>query len=791
MSASQPLPVWQIQSFSELPAPFLEMVKEYTPGLPGHFIAQLLWQRGIHTPEDIATFLNCQHYQPTSAFAFGTEMEAAVSRIFHACDHHEKVAIWGDFDADGITATAVLWDGLGQFFPKQDLSYYIPNRLQESHGLNNPGIEQLAANGITLIITCDTGSTNIPEIEFAQTLGIDIIVTDHHTLPATRPPVIAILNPRFFPPDHPLFHLSGVAVAYKLIEALYQTRPHIPQQPLATLLDLVAIGLIADLVQLKGDTRYLAQIGIQRLQQQDQWTRPGIVKLLELCKSSGDRPMDISFGIGPRINAVSRIQGDSRFCVELLTHRDPKVCEDLARQTELANTRRKALQNEVVKDVKAKLADLDLSTTGVIVLVDSQWPTGVLGLVAGQIAQEYNRPTILLTTEGEPEPDDRETDTRLARGSARSIQQIDLYQLVEKQSHLLHRFGGHPFAAGLSLPVVNLPLFMAAINRQLREQVGDFAGMIPMIGADLTCTVAQLGRDLFQELKLLEPCGMGNPAPKLFIANCWFENLSNQNISDLSKNKVRYIKTEFEICDQSRDQGFPGVWWGHYREEVPEGRCDAIIELDYHATKKDYQARLIAVRPVLERVGNWTGRHRVDWIIDQRSHLNSEPLAGVPGASLEITECPTTWDEWRVWFRKAHHGQNSLVINYPESPPAPPITIWHQLLGIAKYLSRTGEGVTRRQICQKLGIREFSLQLGFQALKELGFQITYRHRRFYLKYELTTDHPMTVETLPEFLSAIQEEQFQRHYFCQIPINTLEAMADWTLKEEHQIQSNHF
>ena len=196
-----------------------------------------------------------------------------------------------------------------------------------------------------------------------------------------------------------------MAVAYKLVEALYQTLPDVPQDPLEDLLDLVAVGLIADLVQLSGDCRYLAQLGIQRLQEDFKQPpaarrRPGVGRLLELCQKSGDRPTDISFGLGPRINAVSRIQGDASFCVELLTSRDAKRCNQLAEVTELANTRRKSLQKDVQAQVAQKLTQLDLSTTSVIVLVDAQWPVGVLGLVAGQVAQETGRPTILLSTEG-------------------------------------------------------------------------------------------------------------------------------------------------------------------------------------------------------------------------------------------------------------------------------------------------------------------------------------------------------------------------------------------------------
>jgi len=392
---------WILTSTEQPPEWFLEAVKEYTPTSSGQFAAQLLWQRGIRDISQLAAFVNPKNYLPASPFEFGQEMHLAVERLEKAWKFGDKVAIWGDFDADGITSTAVLWDGLGQFFRQNSqLIYYIPNRLTESHGLNCQGIDKLANQGFNLIVTCDTGSTNINEITYANQLGIDVIVTDHHTLPAERPPVTAIINPRYLSSDHQLFHLSGVAVAYKLVEALYQTLPEIPQQPLEDLLDLVAVGLIADLVQLSGDCRYLAQLGIGRLQEDfklppAQRRRPGVGRLLELCQKSGDRPTDISFGLGPRINAVSRIQGDASFCVELLTSRDQVRVHQLAEATELANSRRKSLQKEVAQQVNHKITQMDLSTTSVIVLADPQWAVGVLGLVAGQVAQETGRPTIL------------------------------------------------------------------------------------------------------------------------------------------------------------------------------------------------------------------------------------------------------------------------------------------------------------------------------------------------------------------------------------------------------------
>ncbi len=769
--SSPPSPEWTLVTPAQPASWLIAAVQDRLPGLSGQFATQLLWQRGIQDPTQVSGFLDPNQYEPTPAAAFGPEMEQAVKRLMQAHTQQQKVAIWGDFDADGVTATAVLWDGLGQFFTQQEtLTYTIPNRLIESHGLSRRGLDQLAALGCDLIVTCDTGSTDLEEITYAQQLGMDVIVTDHHTLPDQRPPVVAIINPRSLPSDHPLAHLSGVAVAYKLVEALYAELPELPQQPLENLLDLVAIGLIADLVQLSGDCRYLAQRGIHRLQQQlTRRTRPGVAKLLELCKRTGDRPTDISFGIGPRINAVSRIHGDASFCVELLTSQDTGRCQDLAAETELANSRRKALQKNVEQQVTAKLEQLDLSTTQVIVLSDPQWPLGVLGLVAGQIAQTYGRPTILLST-------DDVTLDHLARGSARSVNQIDLYQLVKEQAHLLESFGGHPFAAGMSIKEENILLFAEAINQQFRQRIQ--APPQPTVQADLTITVADLcqeeGQALFRELKLLEPCGMGNPVPKLFIQNCWFESIWNRNIKDRNGQKVQYIKTEFELWDETAAQGFPGLWWGHYKEEIPQGHCDVIVELDFNSyrgqkQKSPYEVRLIAVRPAASPEIQHGGTPQIlDW-------RQSCPLDWSPDRVAVVDQCPTSWDELGIELQQAQDKGKQVAISYPAYITAAAIERYQQWVGIAKYLARTGQFVTTERLKQKLRCSPQTLELGLQTLNHVGFktEVTEQTTLRIQGSEPAADANQRVQT---FLQAIQEEQFQQQYFQAVPLETIQAIS---------------
>ena len=765
----KPRPTWKLPDTENCPAEFIDAIANLLPSLnQSQSLAQMLWQRQIREPEMLSGFLITDHYQPSSPFEFGEEMERAVERINQARTEGEKVAIWGDFDADGVTSTSVLLDGLRQFFPEDSLEYYIPNRLTDSHGLHSAGIERLAEQGTDLIITCDTGSTNLTEIELALALGIDIIITDHHTLLDRRPPVTAIINPRYLPESHPLFHLSGVAVAYKLIEALYERFPEIPQAPLEELLDLVAIGLIADLVQLKGDCRYLAQQGIARLFQDfqnspNQRRRPGIGRLLELCRKTGDRPTDISFGIGPRINAVSRIYGDASFCVNLLSNRDLNICDRLAEDAELANSRRKELQQVVLKDAIEEVKRLDLSTTHAIILAKPEWPVGVLGLVAAQLAQDYHKPAILFSIDiAERSP--------LAKGSARSVANLDLYQLVKSQAHLLHRFGGHPFAAGLSLLVENLPLFTEGINQQL-SGIADLRDRSATIEIDLVCSVSQLGERLFKELKYLEPCGMGNTVPKILVRDCWFENARNQNIKDRKGGKIRYIKTQFTLKDKISEDGIFGLWWGHYQDELPNGYCDAIFELDFNQYCK-YHVRIIDLIPVRDRT-RLSAKQEPTEIWDWRP---PKPQDNPRDRALVMAENPDNWDNLYDWLDRAKEQEKHLAIAYPPRTVKHPVQLWESLVGIAKYLTRTGKTISLQALQDRLSLSQNTITIGLTALSELGFVIDFQDSEFQIN-DLIRDRQLAdFPARDRFLSVIEEELFRQQYFSQIPVEMMERVV---------------
>ncbi|PZU91885.1 MAG: single-stranded-DNA-specific exonuclease RecJ [Pseudanabaena sp.] len=765
---------WQILETADLPLWLVEKV--------GKFAAKLLIQRGIAAPEQVEAFLSPEAYQPTSPFAFGAEMNLAIARIRQAWQQEETIAIWGDFDADGITATSVLWEGLGNFFIKNDrLLFHIPDRLKESHGISVSGLDEwrsqcAAANkNVSLIITCDTGSTCIAALEYARQLGTDIIVTDHHTLPDSRPPVVAIINPRYLAPEHPLFHLSGVAVAYKLMEAVYadfqqnapEAFPAILDQSLEQLLDLVAIGLVADLVQLTGDCRYLAQKGIEVLRQKK---RLGVKMLLEQCKRVGDRPIDISFGIAPRINAVSRIWGDVRKCVELLTTDDQVLCKSLIEQTELANDQRKALQKVVFKQVQAKIERLDLSTTGIIVLVDPLWSVGVLGLVAGQVVAEYGRPTILCTVED-----------GIAKGSARSLSGINLYELLKDQEHLLISFGGHPLAGGLSFHLENMQGLVEAIDQKFWSQYGQLQNKEIVI--DLEVTVADLNRELFNELKQLEPFGMGNPSPKLLIRDCLFTNKFNKNIQNIKSQKVEYIKTEFILSDRLGNQ-IDGIWWGHYSYELPDTSCDVVVELVDNAFHRRYDIRLIDFRDITPKTAfpqALTLPHPssdfIPQIIDCRPP--NPPILEASLPTIICDRCPQNQNDFNELIASAQQSQKSLTLIYPKPELINGMIAWQTLVGIAKYLSRTGKQIKRSQLISKIGIDDAVLQIGIAELKHYGYML------HIIKDPHIEDDPLIEVTLSQaadtmtnqsietskFVNAVNELMFQKQFFDRLLISS--------------------
>jgi single-stranded-DNA-specific exonuclease len=457
-------------------------------------LAAVLARRGLRDPETVRAFLDPDQYQPASPYEL-PGLQTAVKRLQRALSQGEQIAVWGDFDVDGQTATTLLVQGLSWLGAQ--VSYYIPHRERESHGLNLPGLRRLVAGGARLVLTCDTGIAAVEAGEYLHQQGVDFLITDHHELPEQLPQALALVNPRFLPPEHPLAALPGVGVAYQLMLALLEQAGQGPAAE--TLLDLVALGIVADVAEQVRDTRYLLQRGLQVLRRTE---RLGLLNLLELASLQKDRLNEehIAFALGPRLNALGRL-GDANQAVELLTTAETGRARLLASHIEGLNTQRKLLTDQVYQSVYNQIErDPALLQPAVLVFSNPEWPAGVIGIVASRLAERYRKPVILFAA----------PPGGVARGSARSIAGINITQAIATQRHLLHNFGGHPMAAGLAIDSEQIPAFRQALSRSVRPLLAEIPAKAALT-IDAELPLGEMSLDLLDELEQLAPFGPGNP----------------------------------------------------------------------------------------------------------------------------------------------------------------------------------------------------------------------------------------------------------------------------------------
>ena len=523
-----------------VPVDVPEALREFAGGHT--LIAETLVRRGVTTVAAARAFLDPAYYNPTSPYDL-PDMDKAVERVRRAIAQGEVIAVWGDFDVDGQTATALLVGalrGLGA-----DVRYHIPHRIHEGHGVHIPRLGELIDSGARLIITCDTGIAAHAAVDYATSRGVDVVITDHHQLPAELPAAYARVNPQRLDPGHPAHTLPGVGTAYKLVQALYDGHDT------SLYLDLVALGTVADVATLTGDARYFVQQGLDVLRET---TRPGLRAIYEIA---GLNPAEISeqhigFTLAPRLNALGRL-ADANPAVELLTGDDPVQARVLAVQLEGLNNERRLQTSYIYNAAKALIEqDPALLHDAALVLGHADWPGGIVGIVASRLAEEYQRPVILLTLPpGEP-----------ARGSARSVPGLDITAAIAAHSDLLLGYGGHTAAAGLSLDAANLPQFRRALSRTVRERIGPVEVVLPVDGY---LPLAALSPDLARDVERLAPFGPGNPP--LTLATMGVKVVRQSSLGRRGEHLALVV--EDEAGTQQRV-----LWWQASEDAVPPGRFD-------------------------------------------------------------------------------------------------------------------------------------------------------------------------------------------------------------------------
>jgi len=472
--------------------------------------AQALMNRGLSDPAAAAAFLDPGPALLHDPYAF-RDMARAVERIGKAMAAGEGIAVYGDYDVDGVSGAALL----GEFFASigVQVTVKIPDRFADGYGLTAPAIERLAEGGAKLVITADNGTSSHAAVARAAELGVDVIVTDHHEVRGDLPAALAVLNPHRADGTYPERRLCGVGVAFKLCHALLVARGEAERvgipAPLEPLLDLVALGTVADVASLTGENRVLVRRGLDLLSKE---ARPGIAALKEVAGLGGQEvgAGQVGFHLGPRINAGGRV-ADANFGVRLLRTRDRAEADAAARYLDAANRERRAIEAQVLKEVDRRIAAEGLSTRNCIVLADPGWHAGVLGIIASRVVERYHRPCVLIAV------DAGGVAGGVGKGSGRSVPALHLFEALAECEDLLLGYGGHTVAAGLTLEVSKIPELAERLDRVAARRLGP-EGFQPTLRLDASARVPEVDRALVDELMRLAPFGAGNPEPVLLLA---------------------------------------------------------------------------------------------------------------------------------------------------------------------------------------------------------------------------------------------------------------------------------
>lgn len=497
------------------------------PGL-APWLSDLLIIRGIQTPEQAESFLRPRLADLADPFLL-RDMDKIVSLLREAVREGAPVLVWGDYDADGICAAAIMTETLREM--GANVSWRLPSRHAEGYGLNEAALREMAGQ-YRYLVTVDCGVSNHAEAALARQLGMKVIITDHHALPPELPEADALTNPLL--DGYPCPHLCGAGVALKICQAL------LGMAAAEKRLDLAAIATVADVVPLLGENRIIVREGLSRISSS---SRPGLRALLRYAGVTPPLAADhLAFRLGPRLNAAGRLES-ADIAARLLLTEDPAEADALAQKLEALNARRQALEKEITAaaDAQARARE-DFAASRCLVVAGEGWNPGLIGLTAGRLCQRYHRPAVALSLEGDA-----------ATGSCRSIPGVNIFDMLGKCRNLLSRFGGHAQAAGLSLPRENIDAFRAMLNQAVRESC-DPACFEPAQEYDLALPFALWSPETLKTLSLLEPTGAGNPAPLFLLERAQVQSMRRVG-KDLSHLQMTLLSGESLLKGIAFSQG--------------------------------------------------------------------------------------------------------------------------------------------------------------------------------------------------------------------------------------------
>ncbi len=541
-------------------------------------LAGLLVQRGVRTFEEARSFFRPSLDNLHDPFLM-KDMDVAVERLRRAIVSGEKILIYGDYDVDGTTAVAMVYSFVRRFTSAVD--FYIPDRYDEGYGVSFKGIDWASDNGFTLLITLDCGIKATDKVDYASTKGIDVIVCDHHLPEDVLPKAVAVLDPKREDCRYPFDDLSGCGVGFKLVQA-YSMRYGVPFESLVPLLDLLVVSIASDLVTMVGENRILAHFGLRQLNENP---CQGLLAMISLSNLEPGHITvdDIVFKIGPRINAAGRMES-GRLAVELLTSADSSAAMAIGERINENNNERKNIDREITQEALEMVqSGTCLCSANATIVYNPKWNKGVVGIVASRLVEAYYRPTVVLTK-----------SNGLVTGSARSIAGFDLYEAIDSCADLLENFGGHMYAAGLTLKEENLEKFAARMDAFIAGHItGEM--LTPVVEVDSKLDFAQITPKFFRILKQFQPFGPGNHNPVFMTENVYDAGTGR-------KVGAGGVHMKLDLIQESQPyHQIPSIAFNmadcfdYIREGNPFDVCYAIVE-NYYRGNSSIQLRIRDLR---------------------------------------------------------------------------------------------------------------------------------------------------------------------------------------------------
>ncbi len=541
-------------------------------------LAELLVQRGVNTFQEARSFFRPDLANLHDPFLM-KDMDKAVDRLCKAVSSGEKILVYGDYDVDGTTAVSLVYSFLRRL--TRTVDFYIPDRYDEGYGVSFKGINWAADNGFTLIITLDCGIKANDKVDYAASKGIDMIICDHHLPENELPAAVAVLDPKRVDCNYPFDDLSGCGVGFKLVQA-YSLRCGIPFETLIPLLDLLVVSIASDLVSVIGENRILAHFGLKQINESP---RMGLLSMIRL---SGLDPShisidDIVFKIGPRINAAGRMES-GRMAVELLTATDEETASRIGCEINEHNNERKDIDRRITHEALEMVKSGNcLSACNATIVYNPDWHKGVVGIVASRLVEAFYRPTIVLTK-----------SNGLVTGSARSVQGFDLYDAIESCADLLDNFGGHLYAAGLTMKEERLPEFCERIEKFIGNKITTDM-TVPVITVDAKLDFEQITPKFFRILKQFQPFGPGNNAPVFMTENVYDNGNGRKVGADAGHLKLELIQESQPYHHISAIAFNKAGHFDHIKAGNPVDICYSIVE-NYYRGIVNVQLRIKDIR---------------------------------------------------------------------------------------------------------------------------------------------------------------------------------------------------